>query len=425
MFGKYKLSGDFLKYTAVLMSGTVVAQLFGYVFAPVITRLYTPEEAAPLGLFLRIVAIGAALATARYEFSIPLAKNESHSFRLYQVALKNSIIVSCFSLLLIIYPVLITDSGYSFTYFLLIPPAILLTAFFNIGNNWALRSKLFKSMTYVKVSNSLVTNILKVLFGILAIGYMGLVFGTLAGLVVGNAWFFAEYFRAKNRYNIGFNSPGNYVLAKEYIDFPKINLPHVLTDLLRDLLVAFALLSLFSKSDFGLYDHSYRMLRLPVILVGMAIGQVLYQRCSEMNNKGENIGEIVRSSLVSLLLISIIPFAVIFFYGEPLFAFVFGAEWSGSGVYAQIMAPWLMVNFVTSPVSSIPLILRRQKEFYYLSVVGTLIMLATVYLPATLWDADIKDTLWAVTFGQVIYLISMLTMVLYYIFKKEIDNSNV
>ena len=63
MFNKINLKSEFFKYIVVLMSGTAMAQLFAYIFAPVITRLYTPAEVAELGLFLRIVGVGAAMAS--------------------------------------------------------------------------------------------------------------------------------------------------------------------------------------------------------------------------------------------------------------------------------------------------------------------------------------------------------------------------
>ena len=47
-------SSDFLKSLAVLMTGTIIAQSIGYIVAPVITRLYTPEEIGEFAFFQRI-----------------------------------------------------------------------------------------------------------------------------------------------------------------------------------------------------------------------------------------------------------------------------------------------------------------------------------------------------------------------------------
>src|SRR5690606_42002086 len=78
------LKSEVVKFTMVLMSGTIIGQLVSYALMPVITHLYTPAEMAEMGLFVNIVTIGAALSTARYELALPIVKTESHAFRLYQ-----------------------------------------------------------------------------------------------------------------------------------------------------------------------------------------------------------------------------------------------------------------------------------------------------------------------------------------------------
>ena len=44
-------NSDFLKSLAILMTGTIIAQAIGYLLAPVITRLFTPEEMGEFGIF--------------------------------------------------------------------------------------------------------------------------------------------------------------------------------------------------------------------------------------------------------------------------------------------------------------------------------------------------------------------------------------
>jgi O-antigen/teichoic acid export membrane protein len=48
-------------------------------------------------------------------------------------------------------------------------------------------------------------------------------------------------------------------------------------------------------------------------------------------------------------------------FGEPLFALVFGTPWTRSGTYAAAMAPWLLVNFMVTPLATLPLVFARQK----------------------------------------------------------------
>lgn len=286
MLSKLGLKSEFVKYVMVLMSGTIIAQLFGYALAPIITRLYTPEQSAELGLFFRIVSVGAAFATARYEHALPIIKNDNHSFRMYLVAIRIALYALVISSFIVIVPALLSKSIADFLFFALMPLALLGLVFTNTGVNWAIRNKKFKIISYSRITSSLFGNGLKVVFGWLNTGYIGLILGMVIGLLLSVFWFVRDYFITKKETGLRVNSPKSYVLAKEYKEFPKVNLPHVLMDLSKDLILATVLILLYSKTDFGLFDHSYKMLRLPIVFAGAAIGQVFYQKCAENFNNG-------------------------------------------------------------------------------------------------------------------------------------------
>jgi O-antigen/teichoic acid export membrane protein len=176
-------------------------------------------------------------------------------------------------------------------------------------------------------------------------------------------------------------------------------------DLGKELLIAMIIWEIFGKREYGLFNHTYQMLRIPLVLIGASIGQVFFQRCAERINKGEDITIVARQSVKTLFVFSIVPFSVVFFFGAELFALVFGEDWREAGQYAQIMAPWFMVNFMSSPISSLPLILKKQGSFFMLALVGSLLMIASLLLPNWLYGASIIQTLWITSLSQAIYLI--------------------
>ena len=83
-----KKRGEFLNAVLVLTTGTVLAQVIGYLISPILTRIYSTEEMGDMGVYLRAVGFIAALGTLRYEMAIPLPKNDAHSFLLYKVSLR-------------------------------------------------------------------------------------------------------------------------------------------------------------------------------------------------------------------------------------------------------------------------------------------------------------------------------------------------
>lgn len=415
---------EFVRNIMALMSATFVAQILNYLLAPVITRLYTPEEFAELGIFLRIVGIGAALATLRYEQALPVVKNDSHSFRLFRFVLRVIGIVSAVSALLIIIPFLTDDNLEGYIMYGLIPLGIGLTAYFALGTNWLLRFKRVSIIGWTRVLNALGASLFKIVFGFFQIGYLGLIYGTVIGLFVGVFPIYKVTRKDQNKYMIPRKSKRNAIIALNYIDFPKINLPHGILDYSRDLIVAILFLYLFSKEEYGLYDHSFRMLRIPLILVGTALGQMFFQRCAEMINKGQNVRPLILKSLKMLVLIAIVPFGLLALYGEEIFAFVFGAEWRGSGIFSEIMAFWFAMNFIISPITSLPLILRRQASFFKLAIFGTVLMIASILFPVYLFEANILETIWVLSIGQALYLLVVIFAVLGYLRKFESEKND-
>lgn len=386
------------------MSGTAIAQIMNLGLSVILYQFfYTPEEAAELGLFARIIGVGAAVVTARYEFAMPIAKADVHSFRLYRLALRLAFISSGVSAIVVLIPMFLAGNVSDGLFFALIPLGMFLTAYYSIGTNWAIRTREFRSISYSKVANVGVGGGIKLLLGWLGSGYIGLIIGTVSGLIVANGWFGRTFFRMNEKFNVKAKSPRTKLLAKTYQEFPKVNLPHTMMDVGKELLVAIIILQLFTKSDFGLYDHSIRMLRMPLMLAGLAISQVFFQSCAERYNRGEDIFPLVFRAVKILFLISIIPFGLVFFFGDDLFAWVFSEKWRGAGEYSEILAPWFMLNFIASPISFLPLILGKQKQFFVIAIVGAIGNVCSFWVPDTFFNADIETTLWIVTSTQVTY----------------------
>jgi len=423
MFKKINLKSEILKYILVLVSGTAIAQIISLSFTPLITSIYTPTQGGELGLFLRIVSVLAAFATLRYEIALPIVKNDSHSFRLYRLAFKTTLIVFVIALVVVIVPVGLSIQVNTAIFYLLIPIAILFLAIDNLGTHWAIRNKDYKRISYARITNSLAGSLSKVGLGWLGLGSAGLIIGMFVGGVLASCWFVIDFFKAKKVHNVKSNSPRNYLLAKEYKEFPLVSFPHVLMDLGRDLLIAVLILKLFSTEDYGLYDLSYRMLKVPMIFIGVAIGQVFFQRCSEKVMNKQDVLPIMFKSVKTLALLSIVPFSIIFLFGEEIFAYVFSEKWRNAGTYAEIMTPWLMVSFINSPISALPVILRKQKEFFILSFGSVILLIATLILPPIFFEMDIIKTLWIVSYTQTVYLLFLIYKIFGFAkeFKQKMD----
>lgn len=373
---KFNLKSELIRSALLLSSGTVIAQAISYVLTPFITRLYSPEDFGEFGVIMRIVAFLSVIGAARYEYAIPLPKKDKHAFHVYRLSLRILLYTIILSLFVGgIYWFFDTKQDHYFFYVLLISALTGFTVFISIGRHWAIRKKWFKNITISTLLTSSTSNIAKLLAGIAGFGVFGLAVSTLLGFIIGSLVY---VFDAVGIYKVNNKKEKlrKSVVAHQYKEFPRVNLPHALIDASRELLIAFFLTLYLSTALFGSYDHSFRMLKIPLLLIGVAVGQVLYNRVSTDFAQGSKIFPLLKRSVVLLTCIGIIPFTVIYFYGAPIFEFVFGSEWRLSGNIAAVLSPWLMANFVASSISMIPAIIGKLKWYFWVGIFTTSIQLS-------------------------------------------------
>jgi len=393
MFRNINLKSDFLRSIMVLTSGTLIAQLLSYAVTPIITRLFTTEDFGEIGVFMRIIAFLTALGTARYELTLPLPKNQSHAFQLFRLSLRISIGMVLFTLIAgLFYWVYTGTESYTLLYVFMISVATFFMVFKNIGTNWAIRNKAFKRISTSNILTSVSTNGLKLVAGVYNFGVLGLIMSTILGTMVGAMFFIIDFYKNKRQVFFQSSKKKMYILSKQYREFPRVNLPHTIIDAARELLIAFFIVEIFSQSFFGSYDLSFRMLRLPLLLIGVSLGQIFYNRCSALYANKQAMFPFLKRTTLLLGVISFFPFTIIFLYGEPIFIWVFGEHWGLAGKISEILAPWLMVNFIASPISTLPMILGKQVLFFWLGLFSTAIQLIGFgFIPLILFEGEIDE----------------------------------
>jgi teichuronic acid exporter len=396
---------DFIRSVATLASGTILAQLLTYALTPIITRLYTDDEMSYQSVFTRLILFISIIATARYELAFMLPKREEHAYSLYRVSMRVLWIVfgiTCIGTSVFWFQPL-KDQTMNFV-LLLVPLGVLASSLTNQGMNWAVRLKDFKGISFSKITQSLSNSTLSIALS--PLGVFGVIGAYIVSLFAGITFFWKDFNRAKLKMKTYQLKGRDFVIAKHYADFPRINLPHALIDVTKELFIAFYMVYAFEKGVLGLYDLSFRMLKLPISIIGSSIGQVFLKKAVDTKNDGLPIFPLLRKTMLSLLLISIVPFTALIFYGEELFGFVFGENWSRAGYFAQIMGPWLMVNFLISPVSQVPLILNQQRGFFVLGILSTVLMVVTLtigeWLPS--WNLSFEQILKIVSATQFVFL---------------------
>jgi len=266
------LKSDFFKSLTVLLSGTLIAQAIGYAIAPILTRLYDTAEMGELALYMRITGFVAAMATLRYELAVPLPKNEGHSYLLYRLSLLLGVIVLLIcGTILTLFVLSGVAPKFELWYVVMIVIGSACLILINVGTNWSIRTGTFALISKQKIYNSFISNGLKWFFAVFSWSYFGLILATVLGYVFSSFSFLKNFTKIRGKYKGYVSKRKTFALMKEHKEFPLLNLPHVIVDNGRDMLVATLIFAYFSDSIFGSFSHSYNMLRIPIMLVGVSL----------------------------------------------------------------------------------------------------------------------------------------------------------
>lgn len=351
-------TSEYRKNVLTLMTGTFVAQLIPVLIAPILTRIYSPEDFGIYTLVLSIVSFGAILATARYEVAIMLPEREEDAFAIFVLSIIINLIfsLSLWAMILLMgkkIEELIGIDNYHWLY--LVPLLIFLTAAYQSVNYWINRRKMFKVMATNRVGKSIILGGSQVSLGIL--GYsIGLVWGMLISLI--SSLFFLARFLKKP---VLFEKKNVRIVGSRYIKFPKYSLLADGINSFSNQIPVFFLLKYFSTQATGYFGLTLRILGLPITLIANAALDVFKQRASDDYIRYGNCRQIYLKTLKGLLYFSIPTFTTLFIFSPIIFSVVFGEEWRKAGEYARIMSIMFCFKFIASPLSYVLYIAEKQQ----------------------------------------------------------------
>lgn len=356
---------EFYGNVATLTSGTIIAQIIPILISPALTRLYTPKDFGVLALYLSIATVGSTVVTGRYELSILLPKENSKGLNLTVLSIVLCLIISLLSLFIIllfgreISPIIDEELG---QWIYLFPLSFFLLGLYQSLNYWVNRNKEFKSIAISKIVKNVANSVMSLAFGFLKFGYLGL----LASLVIGQ--FFSVISLFKVTYKTSFKlldkisgQEAKNLLAR-YQDFPKINMFSALLNTLSIQMPVLLLTFYFNPFIVGYYALSQRILQAPMALVGSSIAQVYFQKASEQTIDMDMLAMTTMKLYKQLIRLGTLPLSFIFFFAPDIFAFVFGEEWRDAGVYSQALSPWVLLVFISSPLSNLLTVLEKHRQ---------------------------------------------------------------
>jgi O-antigen/teichoic acid export membrane protein len=175
-------------------------------------------------------------------------------------------------------------------------------------------------------------------------------------------------------------------MAARYRRFPLLSAPAAFLNLLSARVPVLLLAVFFGEATVGLFGLAFGTLAMPVGVVTGAVGQVFFVRAAAARREG-TLGTLTRQVHRRLVAVALFPMAAAALAGPALFAFVFGGAWYEAGVYARLLAPWLFVSAVASPLTRVFDVTEQQRADLAFSVLLFGVQVAALGLAATAGEA--------------------------------------
>lgn len=401
-----------IKNIAILITGTTVAQIIPIAISPILTRIYTPEDFGVLTLYVSICAVFSVIATLRYELAIVQPKDDRDA---KSIVIISFILITAISLICLVfvmfYNFLDLDvlKGENISFWLyLAPVSIFCMGIYNISNYWLLRKSKYKDMSTSKMIQGASLSTSQVLLGV--IKNNGLIFGYLIGQVLSTIFIFRRSSKSWKKIANPSVKLCKFNL-KKYKSMPLYSAPGAFADNFSTQLPIFTITYIFGSYVTGIFGLTFRILNMPAALVSQAISQVVYKKVIDQDHdqNQQYLFSFVFKVFFSLCAL-VTPFAIIiWFYGQDIFSFIFGAEWQQAGSMASTLILAIVLRFAINPLSTILAIDKN----VILGVIWQFSYLIT--LSCTLWffrKNDLESFLWAFVIHEIIQYIFYFIIIL-------------
>lgn len=410
MFIRKFRENDFAKNILTLITGTTAAQIIPFAVSPVLTRLYSPDDFGVLALFFSICSILSVVAAGRYELSIVIPEKDDEAANIVALSIFVSLIFVLF--LQIVFVVFnsgiasLLGNGSISVWLYFVPLVVFMMSLYNILRYFSIRIKDFKNVAVTRAVKSAAGAFIKLALGFAGFISGGLVTGEIISQFFGNTSLVRNVYRRKELFS-GVTRAKMACEAKKYSDFPKFSLPGALSNSLSLNLNSFFLTSFFSLAVLGQYALVNKAVNVPLTLLGSSVSDAYFQRAARERNETGSAKNAFIQSAKYLSLIAIPVFFVLFFFGNELFAFVFGESWRIAGSYAKILSFLVAVRLVAAPLSVTMSTFEKQKTSLMLTLLQ-LALMVVIFVVSNLFSFEMKEFLVLYTALMTSYYLLML-----------------
>lgn len=371
-------SGRRLQAVVTISGASALGQMVGLLAIPVISRLYTPADFGIYSTILAVSFVVSAVSTLKLDAAVPLPRDSEDAILLLRVSLA---IAGLIGLGLTAIAGLVSVSFGSASDGLLTVLWIAPLSGAGLGVVGAIVQVLLRDQKYFGIAvRNVVQPVLllffQVVFGFAAVSN-GLVFGLLVANLSAALLMLATAGIATLKMPVGYDTSDTRRVVNRYRSFLLANAPASLVNSVGLQIPVMLLTALYGVEVGGNFGMAQRVLSLPMLMVGIAVGQVYLSTLSQAIRAGEtDFHRIFYRHSVVLAVGGLVIAVVVAALAPVAFVYILGPDWSAAGQYARALAVALGFQMLSSPLTQTLVALEELRmlltlDLFRLSVVVT------------------------------------------------------
>lgn len=380
---------EFLGNMSKLLAGNLSSQVVALIFTPVITRLYTPDDYGIMVLVGSVVAVLSIFSCMRYETAIIIEKEERCATKLMflciLICISSTALISIGTISAFILNVeLISNMGGAILVFIII-------GYFTRGlylplSSYLVRKKIYQTLSVLYLATALITVLIKISYGyVYGSNPYALLLANIPGILLAIGVMAYALKKAGVFHDLSFFKISELKeVAIRHSEFPKFQVPNSLLNTASQNTIVLLLSVFFTPQVVGFYGLSQSVLQKPIKLLGDSFSKVYLQNVAALQDNKEALTRSLLKSTSLFALMGLLPFGCLMFFGEEIFSFVFGQNWSEAGLYTQFLSPWIYLAFLNNPSRQVIILIKKLRFNFLFQMSGLILRISTVVMLALL-----------------------------------------
>ena len=380
-------SSSFVRSVATLASGSGISMVLPIIAAPLLGRLYSPEDYGVLGAYMAIAAILGPVSVLQFDGAIIAEDSDERAGGAAWLCVLLALATSSLTVLaLLLYSQAIEAPSSASRWFFLLPTTVLCAGLNATALCTANRERLYGYLAKSQVLLALLGLITSISLGLRGWGATGLMVSYFAGQAAQGCrdiWILSRscVLRAVGRPTLGELAE----MARRHWRFPVFTIPTALSGQFSRQLPLIAMDALGSPSAVGSFSRARQLVSMPITLLGRSAAQVFRREASEDYRRTGTCRPRSRRLVLAFVLLGGLPCCLFVLWAPQIMTLILGPKWHAAGEMARVLAPMLFIRLISLPLASIYYFTDRQALALKMNLFGH-IPLSLSILAATSLD---------------------------------------